>query len=355
MGVGGLGRAASLSSMKASCSSCSLPRTWDQLVSQCRSEKYWRWQKLMLDLAFEVVLVVVFLKAYNLVRNQFGSQKCTPQFALGHAQLVIRIERFLGLFWEQEIQGMVINWTSWIRFWNIFYGSAHMAVTVFVLGFLFVLKPAAYQTCRTVFIVMNLLAIIGYAGFPLMPPRLVNVCDDPYGGCVKEYVFEDTLHTVGGLWSWKQKGISKLSNHYAAMPSMHAGYSLWCAVSMYGHSPYMLFKGLAVMYPILTLYCIVVTANHFFLDAVFGALALYAASHIAVYIPAMGRGAGSDSTATVQPLLLPLTEVSLHDCGMGGKQNQSAAANQKHHATIQVDAAAHIQSTRITMSNLQKR
>ncbi|GFH28858.1 phosphatase PAP2 family protein, partial [Haematococcus lacustris] len=84
---------------------------------------------------FTVVLVVVFLKAYNLVRNQFGSQKCTPQFALGHAQLVIRIERFLGLFWEQEIQGMVINWTSWIRFWNIFYGSAHMAVTVFVLGF----------------------------------------------------------------------------------------------------------------------------------------------------------------------------------------------------------------------------
>jgi hypothetical protein len=47
--------------------------------------------------------------------------------------------------------------------WNIFYGSAHMAVTVFVLVFLFALRPAAYQTCRTVFMVMNLLAIAGYA------------------------------------------------------------------------------------------------------------------------------------------------------------------------------------------------
>jgi hypothetical protein len=99
------------------------------------------------------------------------------------------------------LQGMVLGWTWWIKFWNIFYGSAHMAVTVFVLGFLFALRPAAYQSCRTVFILMNLLAIIGYAAYPLMPPRLVNVCDDPYGGCVREYSFVDTLHEVSAH-SW---------------------------------------------------------------------------------------------------------------------------------------------------------
>lgn len=118
-----------------------------------------------------------------------------------------------------------------------------------------------------------------------MPPRLVNSCDDPYGGCRKEFTFEDTLDTVGGLWSWKHKHISKVSNHYAAMPSMHAGYSLWCSMSMYGHSPYAIFRILAVIYPLLTLYCIVVTANHYFMDAVCGAAALFIATKVAPYLP----------------------------------------------------------------------
>lgn len=69
-----------------------------------KDERVGRLQKLAAEIAFEVVLVVVFLKAYNMVRNQFGSQKCTPEFALGHAMQIINLERSLGIFWEQEIQ-----------------------------------------------------------------------------------------------------------------------------------------------------------------------------------------------------------------------------------------------------------
>ena len=57
----------------------------------------------------------------------------------------------------------------------------------------------------------------------------------------------------------KQKTVSKVSNHYAAMPSMHAGYSLWCSLSMYEFSPFAILRSLAVFYPLFTLYCIVVT------------------------------------------------------------------------------------------------
>ena len=56
------------------------------------------------EILFEIVLVVVFLKAYNSVRNQFGSQSCTPEYALGHAKQIIQLEKWTGLFWEQEIQ-----------------------------------------------------------------------------------------------------------------------------------------------------------------------------------------------------------------------------------------------------------
>ncbi len=66
------------------------------------------WQRLAYEIVLEVAIVVVFLKAYNGVRNLFGSQKCTPQFALGHALQVIKVERAFGIFWEQEIQVRVV-------------------------------------------------------------------------------------------------------------------------------------------------------------------------------------------------------------------------------------------------------
>ncbi len=89
--------------------------------------------RVALETVFELGIVVVFLKAYNMTRNLFGSQACTPALALGHAEQIIFLERVLGMFWEQELQGMVLHSRAWIRAWNIFYGSAHMAVTVFVL------------------------------------------------------------------------------------------------------------------------------------------------------------------------------------------------------------------------------
>lgn len=80
---------------------------------------------------------------------------------------------------------MVLQYPYFIAFWNVFYGSAHMAVTIFVLFYLFAFKPSAYQRCRTIFLVMNVLALAGYALYPLMPPRLLSECSDPYGGCLK--------------------------------------------------------------------------------------------------------------------------------------------------------------------------
>jgi hypothetical protein len=133
---------------------------------------------------------------------------------------------------------MMLQYPLFIGFCNFFYGSAHMVVTVFVLVYLFTFKPSAYQRCRTIFMVMNIIALAGYAGYPLMPPRLINDCSDPYGGCLKEpqFHFVDTMHEYGSLWSWKSKGVAKVSNHYAAMPSMHAGYSVWCSTSIFKNS-----------------------------------------------------------------------------------------------------------------------
>lgn len=59
---------------------------------------------LLAHFLLEVALIAVFLKLYNITRNQFGSQKCTPKHALDNALQVIRAEQLLGMFWEQEVQ-----------------------------------------------------------------------------------------------------------------------------------------------------------------------------------------------------------------------------------------------------------
>ena len=59
---------------------------------------------------------------------------------------------------------------------------------------------------------MNVLAMIGYAAYPLMPPRLLNDCAMAFGGCVPGFHFVDTMDVYGGLWSWRSSTVEKVSN-----------------------------------------------------------------------------------------------------------------------------------------------
>jgi hypothetical protein len=62
-----------------------------------------------------------------------------------------------------------------------------------------------------------------------------------------------------------------LTNQYAAMPSLHVGWALWCGIMLwrYGRNP--LVRALGVLYPLGTALVVMGTANHYLLDAVAGA------------------------------------------------------------------------------------
>ena len=85
---------------------------------------------------------------------------------------------------------------------------------------------------------------------------------------------EPTLDVYGSLWSFDSGAMHKISNQYAAMPSLHFGWSGWCALVLITTLPRNWMKALAVLYPFATTFSIVVTANHYWLDAVGGAMAL---------------------------------------------------------------------------------
>jgi hypothetical protein len=251
----------------------------------------------------EVVVIAVVYLVYSFVRNQFGSANLkvgdAPRHAFNNAIDIIHFERAIGLFHEQSIQQWFLHSRLVIQFFNIFYGTAHFAVTLGVLIWIFVRKRADFGRGRTTLMATTVLALIGFALFPLMPPRLLNAyahepnCElNPKGDCYRygggelalemhepDFGFVDTLRQVGGLWSFDSKKLDTVSNQYAAMPSLHIGWSTWCALVLFRFAKKRWVKGLAVIYPVLTLTVIVATANHYIIDAA-GGLAILAGGYL---------------------------------------------------------------------------
>jgi len=258
----------------------------------------------------EILVIGVVYMVYSFVRNQFGSATLAvgdePRHAFNNAVDIIKVEKAIGLFHEQAIQKWFIG-TRWIiQFFNIFYGTAHFVVTLGILIWLFIRKRSTFARWRTTLMVTTVLALIGFALFPLMPPRLLNayardctknetetsevVCYRYGGGELSEelhqpnYHFVDTLRTVGGLWSFDSKKLDAVSNQYAAMPSLHIGWSTWCMLVLLTFTKKRWARALAIAYPILTLTVIVATANHYIIDAVGGLVILGAGYLVASWV-----------------------------------------------------------------------
>ncbi len=78
-------------------------------------------------------------------------------------------------------------------------------------------------------------------------------------------------HTWG---SWGSNSVSKVSNQFAAMPSLHIGWSLWAGLTLFMLSGKWWIRALGLLYPVVTFFVIIGTANHYTLDAVGGVVAL---------------------------------------------------------------------------------
>ena len=245
----------------------------------------------------EAIIVAAFYMVYSWTRNQFGSNKIAadgiPDQAFTNAVRVIRWETALDLFHEETVQAWFLPYRWFIQFWNTYYGTMHFIVTLGVFILLFTKRRDVFPQWRNTLAAMTALAIIGFAFFPLMPPRLLDEpcpATDPssYGGACMEsserppdgWGFVDTLSEYGGPWSFDSETMASISNQYAAMPSMHIGWSTWCAVAVWPLLKRRWMKVLVALYPLATLFCIIVTANHFWLDGVGGLLAFGAGAMI---------------------------------------------------------------------------
>lgn len=213
----------------------------------------------------ELAAVAVFYGVYSVVRNMQGSATMSAAHAFRNARQVISLERLIGLYHEESIQDAFLGSDFVMTVWNVFYGTLHFVVTIGVLVFLFRRHPLRYARWRNALATTTALALIGFALYPLMPPRLLP----------SSYGFVDSLAVFGSPWSFDSTAMHKISNQYAAMPSLHFAWSLWCGLALAPPLVRRSAKTLAWLYPVVTLAAIVITGNHFVIDAVAGAIVLW--------------------------------------------------------------------------------
>ncbi|MEU0055413.1 phosphatase PAP2 family protein [Streptomyces sp. NPDC006334] len=209
---------------------------------------------------FEVLLIALSYWTYSLIRNAVPEQRTE---ALRNADWIWRAEHQLGIAAEQSINHTVNSATWLIVGMNYYYATLHFVVTLGVLVWLYRAHPGRYAACRLGLFATTGVALAGYYFYPLAPPRLMTGAH-----------FVDTV-VVHRTWGSMASGdLKSMSNQYAAMPSMHIGWSLWCGLTIFALAATPWARVMGLLYPTLTLVVIVATANHFWLDAVGGALCL---------------------------------------------------------------------------------
>ncbi|PGH09593.1 hypothetical protein AJ79_05649 [Helicocarpus griseus UAMH5409] len=240
----------------------------------------------------------------------------TVEIARKHAIQLINLEEGLHIFCEMQIQRYFLRHSMLIAWMNWLYSFIHIPGTIAFLVCLYYYTTtrnrmadrsgsptdaAFYQARRRTLALCNLLAFVIFTLWPCMPPRLLR--DSSAKGSVGElpnsYGFVDTVHGAFGASSvWTQ---NKFCNQYAAMPSLHFGYSFMIGITIMtiplqnNHSGDLWLQfnisrtsfllnmrcpswqraacvALGFMYPLLIFVAIISTANHFILDAFAGAI-----------------------------------------------------------------------------------
>lgn len=209
---------------------------------------------------FEIMLVALVYWTYSLIRNAVPEQEAQ---ALKNADRIWSFQESLGLAFERSLNHAVEGVTWLVVSMNYYYGTLHYVVTLGVLVWLYRWQPGRYAAVRLALAITTCFALVGYYSFPLAPPRLMEGMD-----------FVDTVRVHETWGSMSSGNLANVSNQYAAMPSMHVGWSVWAGITIAVLAKPLWVKLFGVLYPTLTLLVIMATANHFWMDAVGGIICL---------------------------------------------------------------------------------
>lgn len=229
--------------------------------------KYIPQRKLVLDILLEIGILAVVYFIYRYSRGSIDAKEIT---ALQHAIEIIDLEKTLHIFVELDIQSWFLTNSAMTHFANILYTICYYPAVIIFAIWAYWRHRSKYKFMRTVFVVSAAIAFISFALYPTAPPRFFD------GRELDTITTEDLgfVDTIAQHWHINESSDPNTYNPFAAMPSLHFGWTvmvgagiIWMTRSRFG-------RALAVILPIAMFFGITSTANHFILDAVAGAIVI---------------------------------------------------------------------------------
>ncbi|MEV6580725.1 phosphatase PAP2 family protein [Streptomyces sp. NPDC051582] len=171
-------------------------------------------------------------------------------------------ERALHLPGEGAIQRLLLHGDPLVHTANTYYAAVHFPATVLFLIWLYVRRPGHYLWARRVLAVLTGAALVLHLTFPLAPPRMLGAAH-----------LVDTAQVYGPSVYRAAPTTDTMANQFAAMPSLHFGWALMLALGMIAATRSR-WRVLWLLHPLVTLFVVVGTANHYWLDAIVATLLL---------------------------------------------------------------------------------
>jgi hypothetical protein len=208
------------------------------------------------DLAVETAIV---LGLYSLWQEGGSLADNHVAGAVSHARWVWSAERAMHLPSEVQAQGLVLSHPLLVEALNGFYDIVHVPALIGFLLWLYFRHRDQYARWRTIGAILTGACLL-IQMIPVAPPRLM-----PALGFVDTAMrYKESVYAPGGIGDATQ---------LAAMPSVHVAWAVFVAVAVIAVSTSR-WRWLVVLHPVATVFAVVATANHWWLDGIVAAALL---------------------------------------------------------------------------------
>ena len=208
------------------------------------------------DFGRQLAIWFGFILAYQVAR---GVADRNPALAFTNGWRVLTLEqRMTHHIFELTAQRLADSsqWLLTAASWT--YWNSEFTIMGLAILWVYLRRHELFTRFRNTVLFANLVGLIGFIVLPTAPPRYFT-----------SFGFQDTLDGMKGL-NHGSGLVSLAANPYAAMPSLHAADSLIVGVILVAACRHWWAKALWALYPAWVWFCVLATANHFWLDVLAG-------------------------------------------------------------------------------------
>jgi membrane-associated phospholipid phosphatase len=202
------------------------------------------------DFGLQVVIWLGFYFSYQAVRSLADRD---PAKAFVNGLRVLGLEqRITPHLFEQTAQRIADSSQALLTAAAWTYWNSEFTVIGLTLLWIYLRRHDHFVRFRNTILLANTIGLFGYALVPTAPPWMFP-----------SFGFVDGVNHSHGL-------LGALANPYAAMPSLHAADALVVGVCLFAASRRWWSKALWAFWPVWVWFCVLATANHFWLDVLAG-------------------------------------------------------------------------------------